>query len=135
MPIIKQHLAVLEDFRARQTANVGEICEKIEETFAQHLSAVQARKTQLVQAAIAAHEKNVEGMESEFERIQIEQAKAVSANELCQKMLNIQDPVVFMKTYSEIEAKVQMISYFLLQKVIVISTVTLLMHGNSLVFV
>ena len=107
MPIVKQHLAVLEDFRAKQTANVGEICEKIEETFAQHVSALQVRKMQLVQAAIAAHEKNVEEMEGEFERIQIEQAKAVSANELCQKMLSIEDPVVFMNNYSEIEAKVR----------------------------
>lgn len=106
--IVKQHLALLDAMKAKQVANIAEVCEQIEETFEKHMKHLKSRKDELYRQAFMYQlsDDDKESLNKELDRVQVEQAKITNMVEFCTKMLEIDNPVMFIQKYYGVKDKV-----------------------------
>ena len=106
LPTVEQHLGLLEDLKAKQVANVAEVCGRMADTFDRHIKGLKQRKEELVQVVFTFVRQNNEGLHGELDRVQMEQAKLANVVEFCSKMLTINNPALFVQKYCEAKDKV-----------------------------
>lgn len=103
LPSVKKHLGVLEDMKIKQAGKVFEVNQQISDTFAKHSESLKKRKEMLLKQAFDLHDC---GLSSEVDRVQVEQAKIENTIEFCQKILDVDDPALFLEKYVEVKDEV-----------------------------
>ena len=98
--------ALLDELKAMQFDNVLEVSRQISDIFAKHNEQLEYRKAALELQAFDIQWQNEDNLSLEEERVQLEQNKIENTIKLCRKILDIQDPVLFLQTSSGIQDKV-----------------------------
>ena len=106
LPLVVQHSAILAEMKAKQSENVIEVSQRISDSFAKHMESLKQRQDTLVQQAFDMQWKNDDGLSSEVERVQLEQAKIENTIEFCQKILTHENPVLFLEEFTQEKVQV-----------------------------
>ena len=106
LPSVIKHGVVLEDMREKQSLNIASVTNQILETFAKQIENLEKRRDALTQQVFDVQMKNDDCLSSEVDRVQIEQAKIANTIDICNQIIDVNDPALFLQKYIQVRDKV-----------------------------
>ena len=106
LPSVIKHIGVLAEMKGKQSDNVSDITKDISDTFAKHVDNLKLREEALIQQALDMQWGNADSLTHELDKVNLELAKTENTIQFCHSILDLQDPVLFLKTYSDLKDKV-----------------------------
>ena len=106
LPCVIKHIGVLAEMKGKQSDNVSDVTKDISDTFAKHVECLKIREAALIQQALDMQWGNTGSLTDELDKVYLELAKTENTIQFCRNILDLQDPVLFLKTYSDLKDKV-----------------------------
>ena len=106
LPSVIKHIGVLAEMKGKQSDNVSDVTKDISDTFAKHVESLKIREEALIQQALDMQWGNADSLTHELDKANLELAKTENIIQFCHNILDLQDPVLFLKTYSDLKDKV-----------------------------